>query len=97
MSNKHAFVEKLKNQLDELDGELSQWEADAREIREELRIAYEERMALLRQQLNDAGEIFERTQGATDEAWVDIKSGVEDAWANLKAAFAKARSEFISK
>lgn len=97
MTNKHAFVEKLKSQLDEWDEELARWEADAHEVREELRIAFDERRASLKQQLKEAGERFERIQDETDEAWDDVKGGAEAAWNSLREAFAKARSEFTGK
>lgn len=94
MTSKHAFVEQLKNQLDEWDEYLVQLEAQAREAREELKISYEERIALLRQQRDEVAQKLEHIQQAADEAWDDLKEGAETAWASLKAAVAKARLEF---
>lgn len=94
MNSKHAFVEQLKNQLDEWDEDLAQLEVQAREAREELKIAYEERIALLRRQRDEAGRKLEQIQQAADGAWDDLKEGAEAAWASIKEAIAKARLEF---
>ncbi|BBL72552.1 hypothetical protein [Methylogaea oryzae] len=94
MSSKHAFVEQLKSRLDEWDDDLAQLEAQMHEAEEELKIAFEERLALLRQQRGEAAAKLEHLQQAADEAWEDLKEGAESAWVSIRAAIDKARQEF---
>ena len=96
MSSKHAFVDDLKARLDKLDNDLSQLEARAQQAKAEARTAYEAKLAMLRAQRDQAKQKYNELRAAGDQAWEHLKQGADDAWADLKSALDKARSEFRS-
>lgn len=94
MSNKEAYKAKIRAQLDEWKAEADKLRArikkkqadgkiDSSNYLDELKIKQQEARAKLKQ-LEDSGE----------DAWDDIKSGLEKATAELKESFKKARSKF---
>jgi chromosome segregation ATPase len=96
MNSKHAFVEDLKARLDKLDTELSQLEVKAQQAKAEGRAAYEVKLSMLRQKRAEAKQKYTELHAAGENAWEHLKHGAEEAWASLRTALDKARSEFKS-
>ena len=94
MSNKHAFVTDLKARLDKLGSELTNLEAKAQQAKADTKSAYEAKLAMLRQQRDQAKQKYSELQSASENAWEHLKQGAEGAWSSLKAALDKAKSEF---
>ena len=94
MSKRDAYVKKLKAQLDEWSAELDKLETKARKAKGEIKIKYEEQVASLRRQRDEAKQKLAQIQEVADNAWEELKQGAEDTWAKLKKAFSKARSQF---
>jgi DNA repair ATPase RecN len=94
MSKRDAFVSKLKAQLDEWNADLDRLEAKMRGAEAGLKMKYEERIAALRRQRDEAKRRLSQIQEAAEDSWEHLKQGTEDAWAALKGAFARARDEF---
>lgn len=95
MSGKRdAYVEKLKAQLDEWNAELDKLEAHARKADAEERMRYEARITALREKEQQARETLKLILKAKDDAWGDLKHGVESAWSSLKSSLSEAKSEF---
>lgn len=94
MSNKEAYKEKIRAQLDEWKAEADKLRArikkkqadgkiDSSKYLDELKVKQQEARAKLKQ-LEDSGE----------DAWEDIKSGLEKATAELKESYQKVRAKF---
>ncbi len=94
MSNKEAYKQKIRAQLDEWKAEADKLRArikkkqadgkiDSSNYLDELKVKQQEARAKLKQ-LEDSGE----------DAWEDIKSGLEKATAELKESYQKARAKF---
>lgn len=94
MSNKEAYKQKVRAQLDEWKAEADKLRAkikknqadkkiDSSKYLDELKVKQQEARAKLKQ-LEDSGE----------DAWEDIKSGLEKATSELKSSFQKARAKF---
>lgn len=94
MNQRHAFIEKLKSQLEEWDADLATLEAQAAAAKEDLKSGYQQELASLRRQREEAALKLSQLREATDEAWDDLKQGAETAWSDMKAAFARARAKF---
>lgn len=94
MSNKEAYKQKIRAQLDEWKAEADKLRArikkkqadgkiDSSNYLDELKVKQQEARAKLKQ-LEESGE----------DAWEDIKSGLEKATAELKESYQKARAKF---
>jgi adenylylsulfate kinase len=94
MSEKDAYVEKLKAQLDEWNAELDKLEAEARKADAETRLNYEKHMKELRRRSDEAQRTLTELRNAKDDAWEDLKQGAQTAWDVLKTSLSKATSEF---
>jgi uncharacterized coiled-coil DUF342 family protein len=94
MSKRDEYVDKLKLQLDEWNGQVAKWEAKTKEAQAGVRGEYEKRLQAFRHQRDQALEQMRRVQGAAGDAWIDLARGADDAWAKMREAFEKARSHF---
>lgn len=94
MSMKDEYVAKLKAQLDEWSTEIDELEVKAHLAQADLRDKYQEQLTILKARRDEAKGKVAEIQGATEEAWEDLKKGGEDAWEAIKKAVAEARKRF---
>jgi hypothetical protein len=94
MTTRDEYVEKLKSQLDQWNAQMAQWEARTREAQAGAKAAYEQQLAQLRSQQEQAMVQMKLLQGASADAWQDLARGAESAWLSMQDAFNKARSHF---
>lgn len=84
MNNRDAYIEKMKNQLDDLNDQMAKLEARGREAREDMRDTYKVEMAKLHAQSDLA-----KTKLA------EIQASTESAWDNMVAEMDKIRDAFV--
>jgi len=94
MTTRDEYVEKLKSQLDQWNAQVTQWEAKAREAQAGAKAGYEQQLALLRSQQQQAMYQMKLLQNASADAWRDFAQGTDAAWKAMQEAFSKARSHF---
>jgi hypothetical protein len=94
MSKRDAYVKKFKAQLDSWNAELDQFEAKARKAEADSKIRYQRKVKELRQMRDAAKLRLTEIQGVSEDAWEDLKEGVQSAWSSLKESFQEAKSEF---
>jgi len=92
--NKDAYLEKFKAKLDEWNAELEILEAKAKGASADAKIRYEEDASTFRKRLHAARERAKEMKAANENAWDDLRQGVEDAWKEVKDALERAKSEF---
>ncbi len=83
MSKRDAYVEKMKQQLDDLNTKMSAVEAKAQEAKEDAREKYQEEMAKLRHQSDLAVAKLDEMKSAGEDSWekmVDEMEKVRDAF-----------------
>ena len=97
MSERDAYVAKLKAQLDEWNADVKKWEAKAREAQADVRVEYEKQLEIFRRQRDQAMQQMQKVQSAAGEAWLELVRGADDAWTKAREAFAKASSHFQKK
>jgi hypothetical protein len=97
-TNKEEFIEKLKAQLDDLNYHFNilrnKLEAKAQHISAEARETAEtelDDLAKMRKQMKS--KIID-IEVASENAWGDLKDGVETAWKSLSDALKKAGANF---
>ena len=95
MDRRDEYVERLKKQLDQWNGEVAKWEENTRQAQAGMRTEYEKQLQAYRQQRDQALEHMRRIQSASGDAWMDLMRGADDAWSRMREAFEKARSQFL--
>lgn len=94
MSNKDAYEQKLQAKLDEWQADLDKLKAKAKGAEADARIEYQEEIDRLESQRNEARQKLAELREASDDAWEDLKDGVERAWDSVSESFKSARSRF---
>ena len=84
MSKRDVYIEKMKQQLDELNAKMSKLEAKAQEAKDDAREKYKEEMSKLRQQSKLAVAKLD-----------ELKAAGEDTWETLVAEMEKIRDALI--
>jgi hypothetical protein len=91
---KDAYIDKLKNQLDEWSADIDVLEVRVREADAKLRLKYESQLALLKVKRDEAKIKLIELQKSTGEAWQELRKGSDEAWGSIKKAVAEARKKF---
>jgi len=94
MTKRDEYVDKLKKQLDDWNAEAAKWEAKAKAAQAGMRADYEKQLTAFRRQRDHALGQMQQIQAASGEAWQDLVRGTDDAWAKMREAVEKARSQF---
>lgn len=94
MNSKKAYQDKMEARLDELGAEIDKLKAKADQAGATARLKYQEQVARLRTKQHEAREKLDELNGAADDAWKDLKAGMELAWDSLGEAVSSARARF---
>ncbi len=95
MSMKEAYQQKIEAQLDEWKAEIEKMKAQARNADAEAQLEYYKQIEELRMKQETAREKLGELKQAGEDAWEDMKSGIELAWGSLGEAMKSARSRFM--
>ena len=94
MSNRDAYVQKLKAKMEEGNVEIDKLAAKADQAEAESKIEYHKQLEDLRAKRKDVEGKILKLQKAGESAWEDLKQGLENSWEILKTSFSKAKTEF---
>ncbi|MDN3521877.1 coiled coil domain-containing protein [Halomonas ramblicola] len=94
MSNREAYEQKLQAKLDEWQAEVDKLKARAQGAQADARIEYQEEIDRLESHRDEARQKLAELREASDDAWEDVKDGVERAWDSVSESFKSARSRF---
>ena len=94
MPNREAIVQKMKAKLDELNAEVSKLEAKAQGAEADLRLRYHDQIQTLKARREEAKAKLAEFRQAGDDAWQDLKIGLQGAWDILDEAIGSARERF---
>ncbi len=89
-----AYIEKMKANLDKWNAEIDKLEAKARQAEADARIGYQEQIDTLKEKRKNLSKRFDDIRQAGEDAWKDMKSGVEFAANSLSEALRSAQSRF---
>lgn len=95
--SRHEYIEKIKQQLNEWEQDIDRLEDKLSDVRDDLRQSYETKISELKDKKEEAVAKARQLEGATEEAWDDLKDGLEMAWDSLKLGFLAAKSEFMGE
>ena len=98
METKDSYLKKIKAELDDLNYkwniERNKIEAKAQHAKVEVKQKYEEKLKTLEKKREKMSQKLDQIDVASEDAWKDIKEGVDNAWQSLNEAIKKARSHF---
>ena len=94
MTNRHEYIQNLKDKLDEWDADIDEFEERTQRAKADLKFELEDQLAALKTRRDVARQKLAEIMDGSEEAWQDIKQGVDEAWASMKEAIDKARSHF---
>jgi predicted ATP-binding protein involved in virulence len=89
-----AYEEKFDAQLKEWSAQIALLKAKADKGKAEAKIEYYKTIEALQHKQDEAMKKLHELRSAGDEAWEDIKTGAENTWDEIKAAFHAAASKF---
>ena len=91
--NRDEYVQKLKAQIDQWNGQMSKWDSAS----QELKTKYLQQLDEARVRRDEAMEEMKRLQGASAEAWTQVLQGAETAFTAMQTAFERAAKGFEKK
>ena len=98
METKDSYLKKMKEKFDDLNYkwniERNKLEARKQKAKTEVKEKFEEKLKTLRERREQMRQKLDQIDNASEEAWRDIKEGVDSAWQSLNEAIKKARSHF---
>ena len=97
MSKRHEYLEKLKAQLEEWEYDINRLEARLDDAQGEAKVKLDKTLKDLKTKQKDVQGKLKKIEEAAEDAWHDVKDGLELAWDSLKLGFLAAKSEFIEK
>ncbi|HEV58412.1 MAG TPA: hypothetical protein ENN87_13115 [Phycisphaerales bacterium] len=93
MSERDAYVGKMKARLDEWSAEIEVLEARAAHARASARAEYERQMRQLREQASETADQLRELRDGGESAWNELKGGVEQAMGALGDAVKRAHDQ----
>ena len=98
METKDLYLKKMKAKFEDLNYkwniERNKLEAKAQHAKIEVKKKFEEKLKTLQERREKMRQKLDQIDNASEEAWSDIKEGVDSAWQSLNEAIKKARSHF---
>ena len=94
MSTKEAYKQKMEAELELAQAKLAEFKAQAKSSAADVRIKYAKQVDELEQKVDATKGKLKELGEASDDAWEQIKVGVESAWGALSAAIQNAAAKF---
>ncbi len=94
MEDKKSYLQKMADQLRQWDVEIDELKAKTDKAKTESRRELLEQIDELRAKKEAAQDRVKQLWEAGDDAWDDMKTGLEKSWTELKGAFSKASAKF---
>jgi seryl-tRNA synthetase len=94
MSIKEQYEKKLQAQLDKWDAEINKLKAKADGAKADGQLEYYKEIEELRTMQKNATDKLTELKNSSDDAWEDLKSGIDSAIGSLDNAFRAAVSRY---
>lgn len=94
MSERDAYVAKLKAMLDEWNAELTRHEARMRGAQADARLRYEQQISELKSNRDAAARKMRELQDASADAWDSLREGAQTAWDTMAQSLKDASERF---
>jgi len=94
MSMKETYQKKLQAQLDEWSAEIDKLKAKADKAEADAQLEYYKHIEGLRSMQVAASSKLAELKDTSDDAWEDLKAGMDSAWNSIGNALKSATSRF---
>ena len=94
MVDRDAYVQKMKARLDEWNAEIDRLSAKAAASQADAKLEYDKQIEALKKQRDEAGQRLNELQSVSEDAWEDMRAGVDAAWDKMTDALDTAASRF---
>jgi multidrug resistance efflux pump len=94
MTEREAYREKANARLEELQARIDLLQAKAKQAKADAKLEYERQMKDLRAQQDQIADQIGQTQVASEEAWEELKTGIDSALASLQDSVDEAAAKF---
>jgi uncharacterized phage infection (PIP) family protein YhgE len=94
MGKKEAYKQKMAAELELAQAKLAKLKAQATNSAAGVRLRYANLVDELEQKLDATKTKLKELGAASDDAWEELKDGVESAWGSLSAAIRNAAAKF---
>jgi hypothetical protein len=94
LSTKEAYRQKIEAELELAQAKLDEFKAQAKSSAADTRIHYAKQVDELEQKVVTTRTRLKELVEASDDAWEQLKVGVESAWGVLSAAIRNATAKF---
>ena len=96
MTNRQEYIDKMAKKLKEQNAELDKMEAKINGMQEKARLKYLTSIQELRLKKQDVQTKLERLQNTSENAWEEMKTGLNKSWDILKDSTEEALAKFKS-
>ncbi len=94
MIKRDEYIDKLKHKLDDWNDDIDKLEAKTEQVKDGLKEKYKEEIGVVRQQRDNIKVKTRELVDSSEEAWGELRAGVETAWHQLTEAIDRAHSKF---
>jgi TolA-binding protein len=88
------YADTLNDKLQEFDTQLQSLQQQGEQLAGEAQKQWQQQMQNLQQKRQQVAGDLQRLKDASGDAWLDVKSGLDDAWQDLQGAASKAAERF---
>ena len=96
MSARDAYMKKIEAEIELAQAKLVELKASAKVSAADARIKYERLIDDLEQLLDDTKTKLKELGSSSDDAWGELKDGVESVWADFKTGLGKMTAKLHS-
>jgi hypothetical protein len=93
-TKKDAYVEKLKGNIDKWNAEIDEFQAKTDKAKDEVQVEFQKQIAEIKAKRQGLEGKMAELKNAGDEAWEDVKGGVDVARQILGQAVNSAKDRF---
>jgi multidrug resistance efflux pump len=94
MENREEYQGKMEAQLSEWGVELDKWKARADKAAADTRQGYYDQIEALRAKQASMQAKLQELKASGDDAWGDLKEGLDHSWNQVRDSFNKAAARF---
>lgn len=94
MSQRDEYVEKMKEQLDEMNEMIDRWQAKAKDAEGEVREKYEAQAAAFRERSDGARARMKEIRDSGDDSWQNLREEIQHIRDALTSSYNYFKSQF---
>jgi len=94
MSLKEQFAEQLKSQTDIWQAQIKDYQEQVQQAGAKAQADYKTAVAQMEEKAEEARKLFQQVQSANENAWKDMQTATQKAFAEIQKGWADALSHF---